>query len=132
MSLLYPRTIAVTRPGRDVAIGYTIGEYAGLLIATETAILGSIAYVSGTNVFVSLVGIPADLQSDQTARDMGGMEPSSARRMEWRCLIPASAASFGTITENDVVTDDLGKRYKVMAATWTFLGYNLRESIIEL
>ena len=125
----YSRTIAVTRPAADTGVG--LGSYSQLQATTETAVIGTVTYTAGTSKFVSLTGVPATISNDASDRAIGGMIPASARRMEFRIVLPASAAALGTITEKDIVTDDLGKRYQVSAATWGPLGYNLRASLLE-
>lgn len=127
---LFNRTVAVTRNARLPAAG--LGGVSELRIATETAVLGVITYAGANNfTFVSLTGVPAEIGPDSTSRDIGSSLPSAARRLDWRIAIQANYAALGTITERDIVTDDLGKRYQVSAATWTFQGYNLRVSLLE-
>lgn len=128
MSFIYGRTVAITRPAAETAAG--LNTYAGLKIATETAVIGAITY-SNANTFVSLVGIPANIGDDDSDRGGGPMYPASARRMEYRITLRLSDAAIGAIREQDFVTDDIGKRYQVSAATYTSLGYQLRASLLE-
>lgn len=129
-TLVYPRTIAVTRPAPGNSVG--LAPYAGLDVRNESAVIGAITYVGGINTtFVSLTGVPAAIGNDASDRGMGAMLPGSSRRMELRIALRLTDSILGSITEDDVVTDDIGKRYQVSAATWTSLGYQLRCSLLE-
>lgn len=128
-SFLYPRTIAVTRSALSTGAGK--GGYDEMTPATETAVIGAVTYASGTNTFASLTGVVANISDATNDRQVSGLIPGSARRVEYKITLPAFAASLGQITERDIVTDDLGKRYQVSAATWGPLGYSLRASLLE-
>ena len=89
--------------------------YGGLVPSNETAIFKA---------------LPASIQEDRQRGTTESKTPTAAPgRSGWRVLIPRAAAAKGTIQERDVVVDDLGKRYVVIAAYWNVLGYNL---VVEL
>jgi hypothetical protein len=114
MSFIYPRVVSVRRPNADAAVGAQ--PYSGLSEGNETQIAA---------------GLPASIQ---LARKGGGPDagvPSDAYgRVSFNVLIPAGSASIGLITENDIIVDDLGKRYQVSGAYWNSLGYNLTTDLL--
>lgn len=66
---------------------------------------------------------------------MGGRSvelPTDAGKTDWAIFIPLSQAVRGLITEDDIVTDDLGKRYQVAAAWWDSLGYQLVCTLLQI
>jgi hypothetical protein len=114
MSFMYPRTISVKRPATNSGTG-AIG-YGGELPSTETSILSgmaaSIQHRSGQGRTVT--GLPADA-------------PKGA---DWYIFVPKAAE--GSITENDIITDDLFKRYQVIAAYWNSLGYRVAAQLLRM
>ena len=77
-------------------------------------------------------GLPASIQfrRDRSKPDAG--LPSDANtKSGWNILIPRRAAALGTITERDIIVDDLGKRYQVIAAYFNSLGYNLSADLLQ-
>lgn len=112
---LYPRVVAVTRPATNETPGGQ--DYSGTQKATETAIVS---------------GLPASIQfTGRLSTPLGGTPSDATDRAGFRILIPAFAAADGLITERDIVTDDLGKRYQVFAGYWDSLGYNLQAELLE-
>lgn len=118
-SFLYPRKIAIHRPGPIATPGIAnvatlVSGYSGETIAAET---------------VLYTGIPASIQ--YVARDMRGTAPLPAdvqRPGGWSVYIPLSAnISIGGINENDIVIDDTNppRRYQVEAAYNHPLGWKL-------
>lgn len=109
MSFIYPRVVAITRPNQQTAVGAV--AYSGLLPSDESPIAAS---------------LPASIQLDRSGKDPLGQTPSDTDgRTNWRILIPRAAAALGLIKQGDVVTDDLGLRYKVTGPYWNSLGHNL-------
>lgn len=110
MSFIYPRTIAITRPVENLAVG--IQPYSGVQQATETPVVS---------------GIPASVQAASgSARPRGGDLPASPPApIQWNVFIPRGKVANGIIQDRDVVTDDLGDRYQVSAAYWNSMGWKL-------
>ncbi len=113
MSFLYPRIVSVRRP--DTATGGGAQGYSGNLASAGTPIAS---------------GLEASIQLN---RERGVPEAKTASdayyRADWNIFIPNAAK--GLITERDVVVDDLGKRYLVLAAYWNSLGYKLSADLLE-
>lgn len=116
MSFLYPRTIAITRPARDLAVGYQ-PNYSGLDPATETPVAS---------------GLPASIQlKKERGKPDPGLPSDAAAKSFWTVFIPRGSAALGLIQTNDVITDDLGVRYSVTAPYWNSLGYALLAESLE-
>lgn len=117
MSFIYPRTITITRPGAQPAAVGDQGEAPSADPSLETPLAS---------------GLPASIQ----ARNAGGKNsvglPADGANQTWRVMIPKSAAGLGTIQNRDIVTDDLGNRYQVVADYWNSLGYNLITQRLEV
>lgn len=108
MSFLYPRTVAITRPVTTSGVGAV--PYGGVNAADETSVA---------------TGLAASIQLQKA---LGGDEaglPADTSKARWRVLIPKSAAALGLIAARDIVTDDLGQRYQVVAPYFNSLGHNL-------
>lgn len=115
MSFLFPRVVAITRPASDAAVGRQ--PYAGVTQANETPIVAGLA----ANIAVASGG----------ARNQSGL-PASAPRTSWYIFIPVmTGITLGTINVDDIVTDDAGERYQVVANFWTPLGYRLTADKLE-
>jgi hypothetical protein len=112
---LYPRLVTITRPQTSTTPGDQ--GYSGTQQANESVVL---------------TGLLASIQfTSRLSTPLGGTPSDAIDRAGFRVLIPASAAANGSITERDVVVDDLGKRYQVTAAWWDSLGYNLQAELLE-
>lgn len=110
MSFLYPRTIAITRPASDLAPGYQ-PNYSGVEPANETPIADC---------------LPASIQlKKEKGRPNTNLPADQEAKSFWTILIPLGSAPLGLIQNNDIVTDDLGVRYQVLAPYWNSLGYAL-------
>lgn len=105
MSFMYPRTIAISRPQQVSPAGYT-DEYGGLDQAKETAVAS---------------GIPANIQLDRQGQDNRTKLPADGKATLWRVFFKRPN---GLLMNHDVITDDLGVRYQVLAPYWNSLGYN--------
>lgn len=112
MSFLYPRTIAIKRPGAQPknAVGDQ-GEAPDALRSLETPVADSIP-------------CKIEFQKRQGSNPTG--LPADSDGNEWQILIPKRALCLGTVKEGDIVIDDLGERYQVYANYWDSLGYALR------
>lgn len=116
MSFLYPRLVSVHRQKAQTA-GGGVKPYSG-----ETP----------TNEDVIATGLPASIQfKRERSRPDAGLPTDSFSRGGWNILIPKSAAALGLIVERDVIVDDLGKRYQVVAPYWNSLGYNLSADVLQ-
>lgn len=108
MSFLYPRTIKVTRPAAQTGVGWQPG-YAG---------------EQPTNDPVIAQDIPASIQAKgRQGKDNPAHLPSDATVSMFTVFIPRAALARGTIKDRDVIIDDLGDRYQVLADGWDSLGY---------
>jgi hypothetical protein len=115
VSFIYPRTVSIRRPSVDNAVGAQ--PYSGLTEANETQVAG---------------GLPASIQLARKGGAPDAGTPSdSYGRVTFNIFIPARAAALGLITENDIVVDDLAKRYQVSGAYWNSLGYNLTADLLS-
>ncbi len=115
MSFLYPRTISITRPAAQVGVG-AIG-YGGQAAATETSVAS---------------GLPATIQLKKEGKAPDAHLPGDiSKRTLWRIMIPLQSAALGLIKDRDIVTDDLGLRYQVMAPYFSSLGYDILAERLE-
>lgn len=116
MSLLYPRTISVRRANVNNAVGAQ--GYGGLSAANET---------------VLFTGLSAAIQNQRPRGKPDPGLPSDAYGISgFDVLIPLSEAPTpGSITERDIIVDDTNKRYQVVTAYWTPLGFNLYTILLE-
>lgn len=116
MSFLYPRTIAVHRPGTEQGIG--LQPYSGVGASPGTASLQEQTIVSG---------IPANIEARGLGRVKGlGLLPADAPGPgQWHITLPGGAVADGAIKDRDIVIDDLGYRYLVSQSLPTPLSYDL-------
>lgn len=105
MSFMYPRVIAVTRPQQASTPGYT-DDYGGLDPSKETPVLS---------------GVPANIQLDRQGQDNRTKLPADGKATLWRVFFKGAN---GVLQNHDVITDDLGARYQVLAPYWNSMGYN--------
>lgn len=113
MSFIYPRIVSITRPNPTTVVG--AAPYSGEVRTDESPIAK---------------GLSASIQQRRKNAASHGELPSDAPRTDWAIFIPKRAATLGLITERDIVTDDLGKRYQVSAAYWDSLGYQLLATLL--
>lgn len=116
-SFIYSRTIAIHRPAVIAAPGSAnvatlVSAYSGDTIASET---------------VLFTGIAASIQyKDRDLRATAPLPADTTRPGGWNIYIPRAAGiDEGAITENDVVIDEVGRRYQVEAAYPHPLGWKL-------
>jgi len=105
MSFIYPRTISISRPATDPVPTLTPG-YRDLDPTAETSVA---------------VGIPASIQADRTGGSNKADLPSDVSSTVWRIFF---RGDLGLLRDRDIITDDLGTRYKVIGAYWNSLGYS--------
>jgi hypothetical protein len=116
MSFLYPRTVSIHRPTPNTGAG-ALG-YSGETAANETVVL---------------TGLPASIQHRGARGKAPGNLPADAQSgADWYVFIPAANAALGTIAERDIVVDDIGKRYQVIAAYASPLGHRLAVTLLEM
>ena len=112
VSFLFPRTISVSRPNQDTAVGAQ--PYAGVTPANET---------------VLATGIPAHIQSDrQGTAPQAKLAADAAGQSTWKIIFKQP---LGTVQSRDVITDDLGNRYQVISVDWNPMVTTCRAQILE-
>ncbi|WGS53576.1 hypothetical protein LFL96_21195 [Paraburkholderia sp. D15] len=116
MSFIYPRTISITRPAQDTAVGYS-SSYSGVQPSNETPVASD---------------LPASIQ---LKKERGKPDPNlpadAAAKTFWTVFIPLGSAPLGLIRTNDIVTDDIGNRYQITGAYWNSLGYAALAELLE-
>lgn len=115
----FERTITIARPG----------------IRAGTAPVGKQGYggSSRADEVVRYTDIPASIQYSATARTTGVQLPSDARVLtDWKIIVPVGYLPDDAVDERDIVTSDLGKRYQVLAARPSRLGFQMRASLLQV
>lgn len=111
----YPRTIVFRRPSQPVQAGP--GAYSGLLPANETLIIAN---------------IPANIQIDRTGRPSEARLPADAiGNPTHKFFVPTALLYVGQIKERDVIVDEVGSRYQIVAIEWQTLGVQIRAQLLE-
>lgn len=115
-SFMYPRLINITRPAQPVKAG--ANGYSGLLVTSETTILSN---------------IPANIQIDRTGHHSAAGLPSDAiGEPTYKVFIGSgNGIAAGQIRGRDIITDDAGWRYQVVAVEWQPLAIQIRAQILE-
>lgn len=107
MSFLYPRTITVKRPAQTCGVG-VIDGYVAQAPADETIVATE---------------IPASIQAKAAGyRNPAGLPSDSRALTTWRVLTPHGLLADGLVQNRDVIVDDLGRRFQVVAAYTAPLG----------
>ena len=76
--------------------------------------------------------MPASIQYSATGRAKGADLPSDTPSLTvWRIMTPRGLLERNTITERDVIIDEIGRRFQVIAAYWTSLGYSMRATLLQ-
>ena len=96
MSFLYPRTISVTRPNEQTGAG--VLPYGGLSPNNETPV-------------TLAQGLAASIQLASATKKNGTGLPGDVGLNQWSIYIFMLPA--GIVQTADVVTDDLGRRFKI-------------------
>lgn len=107
MSFLYPRTISVKRPKQVGTVGI-VDDYVTQVPTDETVIAAA---------------VPASIQAKAAGyRNPAGLPSDSRALTTWRVLTPRGALADGLVLNRDVIADDLGRRFQVVAAYTAPLG----------
>jgi hypothetical protein len=114
MSFLYPRVVALRRPGGQSGEG--IVAYGGQTQAAEQVIAW---------------GIPASIQERREGQASRVGLPGDGTRPSWYVFIPRAALPPGSVLDRDVIVDDQGQRYQVIANYWDSLGHRLTVERLE-
>lgn len=114
-SFIYPRTVSITRPGSQGGAGLQTGYLADQK-ASETPV------VSGLDASIQL-------RREGTANPTG--LPGDGKSPLWDVLIPLGQLAAGVVQDRDLVYDDLGRKFQVVADYWDSLGANFRVQRLE-
>ncbi len=99
MSFLYPRLITITRPNPDTGVGAQ--SYGGVQEANEQVVMAD---------------VPARIQIDQQGVASPAKLPADAMRESvWKILF---VLPLGTVDTGDIITDEIGNRFQVVAPYW--------------
>lgn len=111
MSFIFPRTITVKRHTATAGKGFV--GYSGVTDGDLTVILSN---------------VQASIQLKRSGGSPEAKLPADGDKTKWRIMFQAAV---GTVTENDLIIDDLGKRYQVKGAYWNSLGYQCACELLE-
>ena len=109
MSFLYPRLATFLRPSGQQGVGAL--PYGGQTVFNEQPVAGA------DNIRCSI--------QERREGTQGSLTPGDGYKPTWYVFVPRAALANGTLQERDVMVDDLGKRFQVIAAYWDSLGYRL-------
>jgi hypothetical protein len=105
MSFLRPRLVDITRPSQSAGFGAS-STYGAIDDETETTVLSE---------------LPANISWARTGQQRNTGLPGSAM---WRAIFRVVfKAPSGTVRERDIITDEFGNRYQVVAAQSGPFGY---------
>lgn len=114
MSFMYPRTVSISRSGPQAGEG-KLG-YGGETQADETPVAQD---------------LPCNIElRTEGQRNATGL-PGDGTRPTYDARIPRRALANGQVLDRDILIDDLGQRYLVVANYWNSLGYALRIERLE-
>lgn len=117
LAFIYPRTISIRRPSAPATGAVGAQPYQALVPADESVIAS---------------GLPASIQEKGRAgRGDVGLPADTTQATIWQIFIPGASAALGGIQNRDIVVDDLGNRYQVIAAYWNSLGFKLKVTLLE-
>lgn len=116
MSFMYPRTISVYRPAPLVGLG--------------PVAYGGVSHTPGTLI---KAGMAANIQFKRAGGtpDTGLPSDPAGGAGSWRIFLDRRIATLGLILDRDIIIDDLGQRYVVVAAYWNSMGYAIIANILE-
>lgn len=114
MGFIYPRTITISRPGAQTGEGML--GYGGETQAAETQVATS---------------VPASIQERREGQRNPTGLPGDGTRPTYYIFIPKRALARDGMKALDVITDDLGVRYKVVAPYWDSLGHRPTCELLE-
>lgn len=117
MSFLYPFTISVRRPKQSASVGDRgYGAQAGS--ADEDVILAG--------------PIVCSIQENGTPLPSKTRLPADPKQPAWLVLVPRSVGlGKDAVKRADIVVDDIGRRFQVVAAIWTSLGFEMTCLLLE-
>lgn len=111
MSFIYPRTVSVVR-------------------ATTTTAAGLVNYNDLEEESTVAAGLAASIQlKKERGRPAADVPGDALARTLWSILIPNQ--ENGLIQVRDVIVDEIGIRYQVLAPYWNSLGYNILAERLE-
>ena len=108
MSFLYPRTISVFHPAAQSGEGAL--PYGGQTEASDAAVAA---------------GLRCSIQERREGQKNDVGLPGDGTKPTWYIFVPKSACALGVIHERFILVDDIGDRYRVVAAYWDSLGYRV-------
>ena len=118
MSFMWPRTVTIARPSALAGVGFQ-QPYSGQR-PSEPATMTPIAS-----------GLPASVQAQREGQRNPTGLPTDGNRPVWRIFIKPGAITPGIVRDGDIVTDDIGRRYEVVADYFDSLGYRLHCERLE-
>lgn len=114
MSFLYPRTIAIHRPGAQAGEGRL--TYGGATQSAETLVVE---------------GIAASIQLRREGqRSVVGL-PGDGARPSWDVFTRRRALADGQVQDRDIIVDDLGRRFQVLGDYIDSMGGKYRAERLE-
>ena len=123
LGFIYPRRISVHRPRGAAQPGAApqVGDvgYSGQDWSTTPGDF------NGEDAI--LTDLPASIQyQSPISRSGTGVPTDTHAPNAWTIFVPKRAAALGAIEARDIVIDDRGVRYQVIAPYWNMLGHKLR------
>jgi|SRR5690348_15269322 len=109
-NFMFPRTISVRRPNNNVSPAAGQVGYGGADPVQETIIL---------------TGIPCAIDFDRFGRQDPGNLPTDSKLPFYFINVPANQISDGQVVQNDIVQDDLNRRYQIVGLTVTGIGVTI-------
>jgi hypothetical protein len=106
MSFLYPRTIKVMRPAAQDGVG-AMDDYVADTAEAEVLVVAD---------------IPASIQAKRAGGKNPVGLPADGGNNAWQVMTPPRALSDGTVINRDIIVDDLGRRFQVVADYTNSLG----------
>lgn len=107
MSFIYPRTITITRPGAQTQkVGFQEQSP-----SSQKKLEKELA-----------CDIPASIQAQKASGKPPVGLPGDGAAQTWRVFTPRSELDDGLVQDRDIITDDLGRRFQVVADYSNSLG----------
>ena len=115
MDCIFDRIITVSRPVSQTGAGQQ--PYGGNARASETVIIS---------------GIPASIEQRRTGQRNDPNLPLDGSRATWRIYIDEGVVpDSSAIQDRDFITDDLGRRFQVVAGNPDFMGWTIHVERME-
>lgn len=125
-TFLYPRMCSHRRPvsnavqaERNGVSSFGVLGYGGVAQVTDPDPAGIAEEIIAT-------GLPCDIApggSGKATRTGGGLPADSPGPIHWQFTFPKGTFAKGAMKDRDILIDEEGNRYQVVAAYWTPLGY---------